>query len=111
MNLRSLDLNLLLVFEAILREGSVARARGLADPDLEHFRRSLIAELSAPRGFDPPALAQRIDVAPDVARSVLVRLRTAGLAEDDGARPPAFARTAKADWILEHTNHQNQDDQ
>jgi DNA-binding transcriptional LysR family regulator len=26
MNLRSLDLNLLLVFEAILREGSVARA-------------------------------------------------------------------------------------
>jgi DNA polymerase-3 subunit delta' len=46
---------------AELGEGSVARARGLADPDLEHFRRSLIAELSAPRGFDPPALAQRID--------------------------------------------------
>jgi DNA polymerase-3 subunit delta' len=46
---------------ARLGEGSVGRARGLADPDLEHFRRSLIDELAAPRGFDPPALAQRIE--------------------------------------------------
>jgi DNA polymerase-3 subunit delta' len=46
---------------ADLGEGSVARARGLADPELEHFRRSLIDELADPRGFDPPALAQRIE--------------------------------------------------
>jgi DNA polymerase-3 subunit delta' len=46
---------------ADLGDGSVARARGLADPELEHFRRSLITELAAPRGFDAPALAQRIE--------------------------------------------------
>jgi DNA polymerase-3 subunit delta' len=46
---------------AELSEGSVARAHGLANPDLEHFRRSLIDELADPRGFDPPALAQRIE--------------------------------------------------
>jgi DNA polymerase III subunit delta' len=45
---------------ARLGEGSVSRARGLANPDLEHFRRSLIDELADPRGFDPPALAQRL---------------------------------------------------
>jgi DNA polymerase-3 subunit delta' len=41
-------------------EGSVSRARGLADPDLNHFRRSLIDELAAPHGFDAPALSRRI---------------------------------------------------
>jgi DNA polymerase-3 subunit delta' len=46
---------------AQLGEGSVGRAIGLADPDLEHFRRGLIDELADPRGFDPPALAQRIE--------------------------------------------------
>ena len=46
---------------AILGEGSVGRAIGLADPDLEHFRRGLIDELADPRGFDPAALAQRIE--------------------------------------------------
>lgn len=45
---------------ARLGEGSVSRARGLADPELEYFRRSLIDELADPRGFDPPALAQRL---------------------------------------------------
>jgi len=41
-------------------EGSVARARGLADPALADFRRGLLDEVTAPRGFDPSALAQRI---------------------------------------------------
>lgn len=45
---------------AKLGEGSVGRARGLAVPELEHFRRSLIDELSGPRGFSPPALAVRV---------------------------------------------------
>ncbi len=42
-------------------EGSVGRAIGLTDADLESFRRDLIAELSNPRGFDPPALSKRIE--------------------------------------------------
>jgi DNA polymerase-3 subunit delta' len=44
---------------ARLGEGSVGRARGLADPDLDGFRRSLIDELASSRGFDAPALAVR----------------------------------------------------
>lgn len=44
---------------AKLGEGSVGRARGLADPNLDQFRRSLIDELAASRGFDAPALATR----------------------------------------------------
>ena len=47
---------------ARLGEGSVSRARGLADPALEPFRRALIDELAAPNGFNPPALAQRLAV-------------------------------------------------
>jgi DNA polymerase III subunit delta' len=46
---------------ARLGAGSVSRARGLASPDLERFRRLLIDELAAPRGFDPPALARRLE--------------------------------------------------
>jgi len=45
---------------ADLAEGSVGRARGLADPDLGAFRRSLIDTLADPRGFDPPGLASRL---------------------------------------------------
>ena len=46
---------------AHLGEGSVGRALGLADPELGSFRRSMIDEISGPRGFDPPALAGRIE--------------------------------------------------
>ena len=46
---------------ARLGEGSVARARGLADPTLTDFRRGLFDEVAAPRGFDAPALARRIE--------------------------------------------------
>ncbi len=42
-------------------EGSVARAGGLADPDVAAFRRSLVDTLADGRGFDPPALARRVE--------------------------------------------------
>ncbi len=46
---------------ARLGEGSVARARGLADPALAQFRGALFEEIAAPRGFEAPALARRIE--------------------------------------------------
>jgi DNA polymerase III subunit delta' len=42
-------------------EGSVARARGLADAALEGFRRALLDDLAAPGGFDPPAWSRRLE--------------------------------------------------
>ena len=45
---------------AALGEGSVSRATGLADPELERFRRELIDEISAGQGFDPSELAGRL---------------------------------------------------
>ncbi len=45
---------------AALGEGSLRRAIGLADAELERFRRSLIDELAADHGIDPPALAHRL---------------------------------------------------
>lgn len=46
---------------AQLGEGSVARARGLADPKLADFRRALFVDISGPMGFDAPALARRVE--------------------------------------------------
>ena len=46
---------------AHLAEGSVARARGLADAELGAFRRGLVDELAADGGFDPSDLARRLD--------------------------------------------------
>ena len=46
---------------ARIAEGSLSRARGLADPDLAAFRRRLIDELADPRGFDPSGLARRLE--------------------------------------------------
>ena len=45
---------------ARLGDGSVSRARGLAEPSLEQFRRGLINSLSDPRGFDPSTTATRL---------------------------------------------------
>ncbi len=45
---------------AALGEGSVSRACGLADEELERFRRSMIDEIAAEHGFQPPELMQRI---------------------------------------------------
>jgi DNA polymerase-3 subunit delta' len=45
---------------AALGEGSMGRAIGLADPDLERFRRELIDEVAGEHGFDPSQLAQRL---------------------------------------------------
>ena len=58
--------------------------------------------------LSPADLSARIGVAPDVARSVLVRLRMRGFAEDDGASPQAFARTAKGDWLIEQNEQLEQ---
>ena len=46
---------------ARLGEGSVGRARGLADAELAAFRRELIDTIADPRGFDPPSLARRLE--------------------------------------------------
>lgn len=46
---------------AHLADGSVSRARGLADPTLDSFRRALIDNLADPRGFDAPALSRRLE--------------------------------------------------
>jgi hypothetical protein len=63
---------------------------------------------SAGQWLTPAALAARIGVAPDVARSVCVRLRTRGFADDDGESPQAFARTAKGDWLIEQNERLEQ---
>jgi DNA polymerase-3 subunit delta' len=46
---------------AKLGEGSPGRARGLASPDLAGFRRAMLEDVSNPHGFDPSALARRIE--------------------------------------------------
>jgi len=46
---------------AHLADGSVARARGLADATLDGFRRRLIDDLADPRGFDAPAVSRRVE--------------------------------------------------
>jgi DNA polymerase-3 subunit delta' len=46
---------------ARLGDGSVARARGLADPALTEFRRALIDDLAAPHGFDPSEVARKVE--------------------------------------------------
>jgi DNA polymerase-3 subunit delta' len=42
-------------------EGSVGRARGLADAAFEAFRRTLFDEISSAAGFDAPGLARQIE--------------------------------------------------
>lgn len=46
---------------AVLGEGSVGRAVGLADPALSQFRQDLIATLADPRGFGAPGLSKQFD--------------------------------------------------
>jgi DNA polymerase-3 subunit delta' len=46
---------------ARLGEGSVGRARGLADTHLASFRRALFDEVSSAGGIDPPGLARRLE--------------------------------------------------
>jgi DNA polymerase-3 subunit delta' len=84
-------------------EGSVSRAAGLADPELERFRRSLIDDLAAAQGFDPTAMAQRLaafarqagkEAAPQRRRVRLVvgelaRLFRGVLWQTAGAEPPS----------------------
>ena len=88
---------------AVLGEGSVARASGLADPALADFRRVLFDDIAAPNGFDAPALARRVEAfvksaskesAPqrDRARLVvgeLVRFFRGTLWQAAGLQPPS----------------------
>jgi DNA polymerase-3 subunit delta' len=46
---------------AALAEGSVGRAQGLAMPDFAAFRRALLDDVAEQRGFDPSALARRVE--------------------------------------------------
>lgn len=62
---------------------------------------ALPMDVAAGRWLTPADVSERLSVAPDVARSVLVRLRSRGLVLDDGERPQAFARTARAEVSLE----------
>lgn len=61
---------------AALAEGSVGRARGLADPELATFRRGLIDELADPGGFHPPELARRLEAFINEAGKESVHRRT-----------------------------------
>lgn len=64
---------------ARLGEGSVARARGLADADLAAFRRDLIDMIAAPNRFDAPAVARKVEAFVKEAgkESVVQRARAA----------------------------------
>jgi DNA polymerase-3 subunit delta' len=48
---------------AALAEGSLSRALGLADAELQRIRRGLIDAIAADSGFEPPVLADRLTVA------------------------------------------------
>jgi len=72
---------------AVLGEGSVSRATGLADPDLERFRRELIDELAVEHGFDPTELANRLAAfIRQAGKESSQQRRVAGLLIDELAR-------------------------
>jgi DNA polymerase-3 subunit delta' len=72
---------------AALGEGSVSRATGLADPDLERFRRDLIDELAVEHGFDPTELASRLAAfVRQAGKESSQQRRRAGLLIDELAR-------------------------
>jgi DNA polymerase-3 subunit delta' len=60
---------------AALSEGSVERAIGMGDQELERFRRELIDELAADHGFEPPVLAHRMHAHIKKARKESVEQR------------------------------------
>ena len=72
---------------ARLGEGSVSRAKGLANPDLARFRRVLIDEIADLRGFNPSAIAAKLGSfieeagKENVVRRERARLLTSELAE------------------------------
>ena len=72
---------------AALGEGSVSRATGLADPELEQFRRELIDEIAAEHGFDPSELAGRLGSFVKLAgKETVDQRRRAGLLVGELAR-------------------------
>jgi DNA polymerase-3 subunit delta' len=72
---------------AALGEGSLSRATGLADPDLDRFRRELIDELAVEHGFDPSELAQRLGAfVKQAGKETVDQRRRAGLLVGELAR-------------------------
>jgi DNA polymerase-3 subunit delta' len=72
---------------AALSEGSVSRATGLAEPELERFRRELIDEIAAERGFDPSELAGRLGAfVKSAGKESIDQRRRAGLLVGELAR-------------------------
>ena len=81
---------------AALSEGSVERATGLGDQELERFRRELIDELAADHGFEPPVLAQRMNA--HIKRRSQGVGRPAPLRQSSGRRArPCISRGTLAD--------------
>ena len=61
-----------------------------------------VLRATPPRGRSASLIADRAGCLPDVALSTLRRLRTRGLVEDDGYRPPhEWIRTHRGDAALE----------
>jgi DNA polymerase-3 subunit delta' len=65
---------------AALAEGSVGRAQGLAMPDFAAFRRAMLDEIAADRGFDPSALTRRVEAfSKEAGKESAVQRARAGL--------------------------------
>ena len=72
---------------AALADGSLRRALGLADPDLDGFRRAMIDELAGDHGFDPPGLAHRLgDYVKQAGKETVDQRRRASLLVGELAR-------------------------
>lgn len=68
-------------------EGSVSRARGLADPELGPFRRDLLDTVAHPQGFDAPGLARRMEAfANEAGKESAARRERASLVVGELAR-------------------------
>ena len=72
---------------AALAGGTVTRALGLADPDLDAFRRTMIDDLAGDHGFDPPGLAHRLgDYVKQAGKETVDQRRRASLLVGELAR-------------------------
>jgi DNA polymerase-3 subunit delta' len=72
---------------AALADGSVSRAIGLADPELDRFRRDLIDGLASERGFDPAEQVQQLtEFCKKAGKEAAAQRRRAGLMVGELAR-------------------------
>jgi hypothetical protein len=79
----------------------VGAARPLSPVDVKVLR-SLPRDGEAGLWLTPAGIARKLELAEDVVRSCLDRLGGRDLVTHDGERPRAFARTARAELLLEH---------